>query len=687
MRIHLRTIVCIFLTCLAATDLHADLLIGLSWSSPEQLEQLAAVVPQVRYVTSQKVFVSGDEFTLGRLEALGLSSFFVEEYGSEDSYFLTRYCHYSLDVHLQPSYEDPAGWGLVRLRSSDEGYSLPNFLYPLSDNHSIEGWTRLRPRGKLATPLGADAMADLLVQVDAERLQRHVRNLALKDPDLPSTRDNLRSRFVVHPEILESTEYIRQQLAAVLGEEAVEVREFAIDEGRLSSHLRDRGDEPVESRAYNVVGVLPGSDPEAGYYVICGHYDATGVRSSGWNWLTDPAPGADDNATGTALILESARVLAGQKFRFPWSIRFIAFSGEELGLLGSRDYASTAAAADDAILGVLNFDMIGYNDITDRIELATNPASYWLADLMVQVEERYDIGLRVDLLEDGNAILSDHASFWARGYDAVLGIENYLPTDSTTAGVRQGLYRVNAQYHSVGDVPDSLNWELVRKSTQLAVAALASYALESGLPNLAVFTGDLRGDGQGDLRVQVGNIGTGLLNVPFRVRVSRCGVDSTACEPIYDAEHTAALVPGEAEEITIPWQHLGEMVFLLEVDPDDRVVEVSEEDNRTFQQVYLQPRDRIVVYPNPYRPDQEDFLVFTGIPLKARVRIFSLSGELIWSAQEDDSTQRKLGTRDGEVLWKGWNEGRLLVNNGIYIYAITAADGELLERNKIAVIR
>ena len=57
MRIYLRTIVCIFLTCLAAADLRADLLIGLSWSSPEQLEQIAAAAPQVRYVTSQKVFV------------------------------------------------------------------------------------------------------------------------------------------------------------------------------------------------------------------------------------------------------------------------------------------------------------------------------------------------------------------------------------------------------------------------------------------------------------------------------------------------------------------------------------------------------------------------------------------------------------------------------------------------------
>ena len=687
MRIYLHTIVCIFLTCLAAADLRADLLIGLSWSSPEQLEQIAAAAPQVRYVTSQKVFVSGDEFTLRRLEALGVSSFFVEEYGPDDSYFLTRYRHYSLDVHLQPSYEDPAGWALVRLSPSDEGYALPHFLFPLPEDHSIEGWTRLRPRGKLATPLGADAMADLLVQVDAERLQRHVRTLALKDPDLPGTGDNLRSRFAVHPETRESTEYIRQQLADVLGEEAVEVREFTIDEGRLSAHLRDRGDGPVDGRAYNVVGVLPGSDPQAGYYVICGHYDATGVRSPGWNWRTDPAPGADDNATGTALILESARVLASQEFQFPWSIRFIAFSGEELGMLGSRDYAAAAAATDDAILGVFNFDMFGYNDIVDRIELATNPASRWLADLMVQAEERYDIGLRVDLLEDGNAILSDHASFWARGYDAILGIENYLPTDSTTVGVRQGLYRINTQYHSVRDVPDSLNWNLVRKSTQLAVATLASYALESGLPNLSVFTGDLRGDGQGNLYVQISNIGTGLLDAPFRVRVSHCETDSSDCQVIYDAEQTSPLYPGIVKRISIPWEPLGEMAFLLEVDPENRIFEEEEEDNRVFQKIYLQPQNRIAVYPNPYSSGRDDFLVFAGVPFNAYARIYDVNGDLIWSAQEDDLNQRiELGAHANEIRWNGLNQDRIPVDKGRYPYELTTSEGTLLEEGSIEII-
>jgi len=682
----LRYLVFLTTVCISATALEADLLIGLSWSSPQQLERIASAARRVRYVTSQTVFLSGDESDLRRLETRGFIPFFVEEYGPEDAYFIIPRGHYPSGSDIAPSYRDPSGWALVRLKPTDEEYRLPHFLYPLPETYSIKGWLAPRLRTKPVSPLGSSSMTELLAQVDARRLQRDIQTLALKDWDGPSTRENLRTRFTVHPETFESTEYLRRQLAAVLGEEAVEIQAFAVDEDRLSSHLRGRvGDEPVDAVAHNVVGVLAGTDPGAGYYVICGHYDATGVRTPGWNWRTDPAPGADDNATGAALVLESARVLAGQQF--PWSIRFIAFSGEELGLLGSRDYATAAAAAGDLILGVLNFDMFGYNDLIDRVELATNPASRWLAELMVEVSERYDIGLRVDMFEDQAAQLSDHAPFWARGYDAILAIENYLPTDSTHYAVRDGLYRINTQYHTTADVPDSLNWNLVRKTAQLAVAALAQYALETGLPNLAVFTGDLQPDEQGNLRVHIGNIGSGLLDAPFRVRVSRCGADSAACEPIYDAEHDAELAPGQAGTVTIPWQRLGEMVFLLEVDPDDRIAETSEEDNRLFQQVYLQPRDRIVVYPNPYSPDEGGLLVFAGIPLKARVRIFSMNGGLVWTAQEDDSGQRRLGARIGEIRWNGVNQSGLLVNSGIYIYALTAPDGKFLHRDKIAVIR
>jgi len=669
-----------------APELQAELLAGLPWSSPEELTEIASSAHRVRYVSRGKVVVDTDRDALAQLQSRGITPLFADASGPDNAYFLVAYRSCPLHADTVPIYRDPDGWALLRLRSGDSAYALPHFLYPLPEEYSIAGWMEPKRRAKPTSPLDVATMAEILAQVDAERLEVDVKTLALKDPQAASTRDNLRTRFTARPETFEATEYIRSELAAVLGEGAVEIQEFAVNPTRLSNHLKGKvGDEPVDARAYNVVGELPGADPEAGYYVIGGHYDATGVRSADWDWRTDPAPGADDNATGIALVLESARVLAGQ--RFPWSIRFIAFSGEELGLLGSSAYAEKAAVRGDEVLGVLNFDMLGYNDLIDRVEVATNPASRWLADLMVGVNEQYDIGLRVDVLDDEGARLSDHASFWARGYDGVLAIENYLPTDPDHPALSQGLYRVNAQYHSIADVPDSINWRLVHKITQLAVASLSHYGQAEGQPNLAVFTGDLQPGEDGELRMQISNIGTGLSTEPFRVRLSRCGADSTGCEVIYDDERTSELAPGQVTSFAVPWPRLGQATFLLEVDADDRIAEESETDNSAFQQLYMQPRGRIAVYPNPYRLRSRPPLVFAGVPLKARVRIFTSGGELIWSGLEDDSEQRKLNARTGEVLWNGVNESGLLVNSGVYIYTIDAADGSRLERDKIAVVR
>ena len=384
------------------------------------------------------------------------------------------------------------------------------------------------------------------------------------------------------------------------------------------------------------------------------------------------------------MVLESAKLLAGQ--RFPWSILFIAWSGEELGLLGSQAYAVLAADREDPILGVLNFDMIGFNDLQQRLELVTNPGSRWLGDQMASVAERYSIGLNIDLLEDGGARLSDHAPFWSRGYDAILGIENYLPTDSTTYGVREGRYRINSQYHSIVDLPDSLNWELVRRTTQLAVATLAEYGLGEGTPNLAVFTGDLSSDRADDLRVRVSNIGLGAVASSFAVQVSQCALDSSQCEVIHRAKAPEGLAPGASAELRIPWQRFGEMVFLIEVDVEGQIGEVSEADNRVFQRLRLVPQSKIAVFPNPLLIGS-GVLRFSGVPLKSAVRVFGPAGELVWEAIEDDDAQRRLGAVANEVLWYGVNHANTLVGNGVYIYTIHSPEGTLLMRDKIAVVR
>ena len=592
---------CTPLFFLLASALANQPLVGVSWQAPSELTAIAALSEQVRYVARGIAFVEASESAVKEFTKQGFAILCLDRPRAGDRYFVADHLHFPLPQDIELIFDGGGEWALLRIGPTARLPEATHFLWPLPNNYSLKGWLGAPRRAPKALQTASPAVAALIEEVAAERLQAHVEALALKDPALGSVPGNSRSRFAVHPEILESTEYIRSQLAAALGDEAVELHSFPIDSRRVTSHTSRRGNighAPSDTTAYNVIGTLAGTDPEAGYYIVCAHYDATGTRSAGgWDWQRDPAPGADDNASGVALVIESAKLLAGQSF--PWSILFIAWSGEELGLLGSQAYATLAADRNDPILGVLNFDMIGFNDLQQRLELVTNPGSRWLADQMASVAERYAIELNVDLLEDGGARLSDHAPFWARGYDAILGIENYLPTDSTTYGVREGRYRINSQYHSVVDLPDSINWELVRRTTQLAVATLAEYGLGEGTPNLAVFTGDLRSDRTDDLRVRVSNIGLGPVASSFSVQVSQCALDSSQCEVIHREQAPEGLTPGASAELHIPWQRFGEMVFLIEVDAEGQINEVSEADNRVFQRLRLVPQSKSRSFPTP----------------------------------------------------------------------------------------
>lgn len=664
-------------------------LVGVSWNAPSELTAIAALSEQVRYVARSVAFVEASENAVEEFTKRGFAILCLDRPQANDRYFVADHLHFPLPQGIELVFDGGGEWALLRVGPTARLHEAPHFLWPLPNNYSLKGWLDAPRRAPKALQTASPAVAALIEEVAAERLQAHVEALALKDPALGSVPGNIRSRFAVHPEILESTEYIRSQLAAVLGDGAVELHSFPIDSQRVISHTSRRGNQgkaPSDTTAYNVIGTLAGIDPEAGYYIVCAHYDATGVRSAGgWDWQRDPAPGADDNASGVALVLESARLLAGQQF--PWSIHFIAWSGEELGLLGSQAYADLAAERADNILGVLNFDMIGFNDLQQRLEVVTNPGSQWLATEMGAVAERYGIGLAIDVFEDAGSRISDHAPFWMWGYDAIVGIENHMPSDTTTYGVREGVYRINSQYHTVVDLPDSINWELVRRTTQLAVATLAQYGLGEGMPNLAVFTGDLRSDRADDLRVRVNNIGLGAVASSFSVQISQCALDSSQCEVIHRAHTPEELAPGASAELHIPWQRFGEMVFLIEVDAEGQIGEVSEADNRVFQRLRLVPQSKIAVFPNPFRLGNGSALRFSGVPLKAAVRIFGPAGDLVWEAIEDDNAQRRLGALANEVLWYGVNHTNIPVGNGVYIYAIHSPEGTLLMRDKIAVVR
>jgi hypothetical protein len=169
--------------------------------------------------------------------------------------------------------------------------------------------------------------------------------------------------------------------------------------------------------APNVVAIHRGTERPDEIYVIGGHYDSTAYDGPS-------APGADDNASGTGGVLESARVLCRQ--RFASTLVFVAFSGEERGLLGSNAYARRARTEGQNIVAMLNLDMIGYRAPRDRrdLDLIRIGDTDGLRDLTYEVGALYVPNLPI---VDGRlpaGARSDHISFWTSGYPALFFFED-----------------------------------------------------------------------------------------------------------------------------------------------------------------------------------------------------------------------------------------------------------------------
>ena len=171
----------------------------------------------------------------------------------------------------------------------------------------------------------------------------------------------------------------------------------------------------------NVVGIAPGSDRAraAEAVVIGAHYDHVGI---GGRYSATPEAtgqihnGADDNASGTAAIIEMAREVRAQRARFPRSVVFIAFAGEERGLLGSAFYAAAPAIPNDKTVAMLNLDMVGRSfGAVDVSGLEVSPSME--ADLNAAAKSA-GTGLNIKRQGPG-AGRSDDSSFIARRIPAI----------------------------------------------------------------------------------------------------------------------------------------------------------------------------------------------------------------------------------------------------------------------------
>ena len=253
----------------------------------------------------------------------------------------------------------------------------------------------------------------------------------------------------------------------------------------------------------NVLATLKGSDPnDDRIFIISGHLD--NMRTNVMD-RTGDAPGANDDGSGTAAVMECTRVMS--KYSFPATIIFVAVSGEEQGLLGSTFMADKAKIENWNIEAVLNNDIMGSNNSSEtniidntrirvfseglpafeleknatnirQLGLENDGKSRQLARYVKEIGERYVDNIQVVLVYRNDRFLrgGDHTPYVQKGYAAVRLTEmneNYYRQHQDVR-VENGI-----QY---GDLPEFVDFEYLRKNTCINLANLANLAKSPAMP-------------------------------------------------------------------------------------------------------------------------------------------------------------------------------------------------------------
>ena len=292
---------------------------------------------------------------------------------------------------------------------------------------------------------------------------------------------------------------------------------------------------PVPTEIQNVYAILHGSDPQQAkrIYLVTGHYDS---RNSDPLNATDEAPGANDDASGTAVSIECARVLS--KHRFPATVIFLAVAGEEQGLNGSAHFAKMARSKGWQIEGVLNNDIVGGNRTPGDAQQRSNwvrvfseglPSSATEADLrrirstggesdsisrelaryMEEVANTYafgGFGPKLIFRRDRYLRGGDHSSFNAQGYAAVRLTEYREDYNHQHQNVRT---ENGIEY---GDLLKFVDFDYVANVARLNAATLAALASSPAIPaNVRLLTKQLENDSKLEWEGAPGAVGYEVL--------------------------------------------------------------------------------------------------------------------------------------------------------------------------------
>jgi hypothetical protein len=287
--------------------------------------------------------------------------------------------------------------------------------------------------------------------------------------------------------------------------------EFAKKSERRLAAIMDTTMVPADGRRVdvpvvlgNVMATLKGTDPnDKRIFIISGHLD---TRRTDVMDRTGDAPGANDDGSGAAAVIECARIMS--KHSFPTTIIFVAVSGEEQGLLGSTFMANKAKKENWDVAGVFNNDIIGSNNSNEtniinntkvrvfsegipaaateedlaRIKaygLENDSKSRQLARYIKEIGERYVYNLDVVMIYRTDRFLrgGDHLPYLKNGFAAVRITE----MNENFTRQHQDVRKENGiQY---GDLPEFIDYEYLRKNTALNLANLVNLAKAPAVPD------------------------------------------------------------------------------------------------------------------------------------------------------------------------------------------------------------
>lgn len=267
---------------------------------------------------------------------------------------------------------------------------------------------------------------------------------------------------------------------------------------------------PQATKLVNIVATLPGSQPESKdrIYVVSGHYDSC-VCSQGMTDATSDAPGASDDASGTAAVMEMARVMS--KYQFDATLVFLTVAGEEQGLLGSTHWAEEAKNKSLNVAAMFTNDIVGNtfggNGVRDNARIRVfsegvpsneteaearsrqsvggenDSPSRQLARYIKEAAETYLNNFEVTLVfrRDRYGRGSDHIPFLQRGYPAVRFTE---PNEDFTRQHQRVREENGIKY---GDVIGMVDFPYIAQVARVNASAMASMALAPAPPSGVAF--------------------------------------------------------------------------------------------------------------------------------------------------------------------------------------------------------